>query len=396
LPPTDLLDTTNSAVRFGEPADIRARGPRERRAVSSVTRDREPDGRIPGLPAGPGFTAQANATADLYAEAEADFEEFWAKRARERIDWSKPFEKTLEWDLPFAKWFTGGELNVAYNCVDRHVERGLGDKVAYHWIGEPGDTRTLTFRDLQREVSKAANALKELGVETGDRVAIYMPMIRSCPSRCWPAPGSARPYGRLRRLLGRGAVGRINDCGAKVLITADGGWRRGKEVGLKHHADEALASTPTIEHVDRRRRASATASTWSPAATTGGTTSSTAVRGLPAGPGRVGAHALPALHVGDDRQAEGDPAHTGRLPARHVVHPLGDLRRQARRRVLVRGRHRLGHRPQLHRLRPARQRDDRVMYEGAPDTPGWDRWWQIVEDYKVSILYCARRRSGRS
>src|SRR6476469_4597041 len=101
------------------------------------------------FPPDPAVTAQANATADLYAEAEADFEEFWAKRARERIDWSKPFERTLEWDLPFAKWFTGGELNVAYNCVDRHVDRGLGDKVAYHWIGEPGDTRTLTFRDLQ-------------------------------------------------------------------------------------------------------------------------------------------------------------------------------------------------------------------------------------------------------
>ena len=89
--------------------------------------------------------AQANATADLYVEAEADFEAFWATLARERIDWFEPFDTTLEWDLPFAKWFTGGELNVAYNCVDRHVERGLGDKVAYHWIGEPGDTRTLTF-----------------------------------------------------------------------------------------------------------------------------------------------------------------------------------------------------------------------------------------------------------
>ena len=97
------------------------------------------------FPPDPAFAAQANAKADLYEEAERDFEAFWAKRARERIDWSKPFETTLEWDLPFAKWFVGGELNVSYNCVDRHVERGLGDKVAYHWIGEPGDTRTLTY-----------------------------------------------------------------------------------------------------------------------------------------------------------------------------------------------------------------------------------------------------------
>jgi acetyl-CoA synthetase len=132
-------------------------------------------------PPDPAFTAQANAKADLYEEAERDFEAFWAKRARERIDWSKPFEATLEWELPFAKWFVGGELNVSYNCIDRHVERGLGDKVAYHWIGEPGDTRTLTFRDLQREVGKAANALKELGAHKGDRVAIYMPMIPELP-----------------------------------------------------------------------------------------------------------------------------------------------------------------------------------------------------------------------
>ena len=132
-------------------------------------------------PPSPEFAAQANARAELYEEAERDFEGFWANLARERISWSKPFDTTLEWDLPFAKWFTGGELNVAYNCVDRHVENGLGDKVAYHWIGEPGDTRTLTFADLKREVSKAANALKELGVEKGDRVAIYMPMIPELP-----------------------------------------------------------------------------------------------------------------------------------------------------------------------------------------------------------------------
>ncbi len=153
---------------------------RERRAVPDA-RDREPPRRDRTFPPDPAFTAQANAKADLYAEAEADFEAFWARLARERIDWVEPFDTTLEWDLPFAKWFVGGKLNVAYNCVDRHVERGLGDKVAYHWVGEPGDTRTITFADLQREVSKAANALKELGVQTGDRVAIYMPMIPELP-----------------------------------------------------------------------------------------------------------------------------------------------------------------------------------------------------------------------
>jgi hypothetical protein len=129
------------------------------------------------FPPDPSFTAQANAKAGIYDEAERDFVAFWERLARERISWTKPFETTLEWELPFAKWFVGGELNIAYNCLDRHVEAGLGDKVAYHWIGEPGDTRTLTYADLLREVSKAANALRELGVGMGDRVAIYMPMI---------------------------------------------------------------------------------------------------------------------------------------------------------------------------------------------------------------------------
>ncbi|MEX1172243.1 MAG: acetyl-coenzyme A synthetase N-terminal domain-containing protein, partial [Chloroflexota bacterium] len=133
------------------------------------------------FPPDPAFTAQANASADLYQRADADPEGFWADLARERIDWIEPFHTTLEWDLPFAKWFVGGKLNITDNCVDRHVRNGLGDKVAYHWIGEPGDRRTITYADLQREVSKAANALVELGIETGDRVAIYMPMIPELP-----------------------------------------------------------------------------------------------------------------------------------------------------------------------------------------------------------------------
>src|SRR3954466_16261111 len=128
------------------------------------------------FPPEPAFTAQANATAEMYAEAEADFEAFWAKRARERIDWSTPFQTTLEWDLPFAKWFTGGELNVAYNCVDRHVEGQPGDRVPSHGAGEPGDSRSITYADLQRETREAANALLELGVTKRDRVAMFWSM----------------------------------------------------------------------------------------------------------------------------------------------------------------------------------------------------------------------------
>jgi len=158
------------------------------------------------FPPDPDFAVQANATRELYEEAERDYVAFWERLARERVSWDTPFEKTLEWEPPFAKWFVGGKLNIAYNCVDRHVENGLGDKVAYHWIGEPGDVRTLTYADLQREVSKAANALLELGVKTGDRVAIYMPMIPELPIAmlaCGPHRRSA--YRRLRRFFGRGA-----------------------------------------------------------------------------------------------------------------------------------------------------------------------------------------------
>src|SRR3954462_18310 len=175
------------------------------------------------------FAAQANARADLYEEADRDYEAVWARIARERISWSKPFEKTLEWDLPFAKWFVGGELNLSYNCVDRHFENGLGDKVAYHWIGEPGDTRTVTYSDLHREVQKAANALKELGVGKGDRVAIYMPMIPELPIAMLACARIGAPHTVVFGGFSAEALaGRIDDSEARLVITADGGWRRGK------------------------------------------------------------------------------------------------------------------------------------------------------------------------
>jgi acetyl-CoA synthetase len=199
------------------------------------------------FPPDPAFAAQANVTAAIYDEANADYVGFWERQAKDRLSWYTPFGQTLDWDLPFAKWFVGGELNVAYNCVDRHVERGLGDRVAYHWVGEPGDTRTLTYADLMRESSKAANALLELGAArvTGSRLHAHDP---GCRSRCSPARASA-PRTLGSAVSAEALSGRINDCGAKVLITADGGWRRGKKVGLKHHADEACVDAPSIEHV---------------------------------------------------------------------------------------------------------------------------------------------------
>ncbi|MGV0835667.1 acetate--CoA ligase [Mycolicibacterium thermoresistibile] len=197
------------------------------------------------------FAAQSNATAELYREAEADRLAFWAKQA-ERLSWATPFEEVLDWsDAPFAKWFVGGKLNVTYNCVDRHVEAGHGDWVAMHWVGEPlDDARTLTYAQLQDEVCKTANALTELGLRTGDRAAIYMPMI---PEAIIAMLACAR-LGVLHSVVFAGfsssaLAARIEDAEAKLLITADGQFRRGKAVSLKNGADEAVQSQPTVEHV---------------------------------------------------------------------------------------------------------------------------------------------------
>jgi acetyl-CoA synthetase len=336
------------------------------------------------------FVAAANAKPELYAEAEADFEGFWAKHARDRIDWTTPFTTTLEWDLPFAKWFTGGQLNVAYNCIDRHVERGLGDKVAYHWIGEPGDTRTLTFADLQREVSKAANALLELGVATGDRVAIYMPMIPELPIAMLACARIGAPHTVVFGGFSAEALsGRINDCGAKVLITADGGYRRGKAVALKPQADAALDDCPSIEAAIVVRR-------------TGDEVTMAKDRDH-------------WWHDVVDRQSEDCPPVP--VDSEHMLYllytsgttakPKGILHTTAGYLLGTSYSHEMvfdikpddvywcaadigwvtGHSYIVYG--PLANATTGVMYEGAPDTPAWDRWWQIVEDYKVSILYCA-------
>jgi acetyl-CoA synthetase len=336
------------------------------------------------------FTAQANATASLYEEAERDYEAFWAKLARDRISWFTPFETTLEWDLPFARWFTGGELNVSYNCVDRHVERGLGHKVAYHWIGEPGDTRSLTFSDLHREVQKAANALKELGIRKGDRVAIYMPMIPELPIAMLACARLGAPHTVVFGGFSAEALsGRINDCGAKLLITADGGWRRGKPVALKHHADEAVASTPTIENVivvDRLGRGAHMVEGrdhwWHEIVAR----QSALCPPVPV----ESEHMLYLLYTSGTTAKPKGILHTtaGYLLGTSYTHEMifdvkpddvywcaADIGWVTGHSYIVYG--------------PLANATTGILYEGAPDTPGWDRWWQIVEDYKVSILYCA-------
>jgi len=201
------------------------------------------------------FAAQANATEELYREAEDDRLAFWAKQAN-RLSWDTPFDEVLDWsDAPFAKWFVGGKLNVAYNCVDRHVEAGNGDRVAIRWEGEPGDSRELTYADLLAEVSKAANALTGLGLEAGDRVAIYMPMV---PEAIVAMLACAR-LGVLHSVVFAGfsstaLAARIEDAEAKLVITTDGQYRRGQAVSLKEAVDEAVSAVGTadknpVEHV---------------------------------------------------------------------------------------------------------------------------------------------------
>ena len=192
-------------------------------------------------------------TADqtLYEEADADYEAFWARQARDLLTWSQDFHTTLEWDLPYAKWFLGGELNITYNCLDRHIESGNGEKVAFHWEGEPGDTKSITYKELLDEVSKFANVLKDLGLQKSDRVAIYMPMILELPI----AMLACARIGVAHSVIFGGfspdaIIDRCEDADAKLIITADAGYRRGEPSPLKVNVDEALENgAATVENV---------------------------------------------------------------------------------------------------------------------------------------------------
>ncbi|AVL99390.1 acetate--CoA ligase [Gordonia iterans] len=210
-------------------------------------------------PPSPEFVAQANANEAMYQRADADPDEFWAEQAR-RLDWQTPFTSVLDWsDAPFAKWFADGKLNVAVNCVDRHVAAGKGDRVAIHWVGEPGDTRDLTYSQLKDEVSRAANYFSAIGLQAGDRVAIYMPMV---PEAIIAMLACAR-LGLTHSVVFAGFSSaalrsRVDDAEAKVVITTDGQFRRGRPAELKTQVDEALGSgddaAPSVEKVIVVRR----------------------------------------------------------------------------------------------------------------------------------------------
>ncbi len=187
--------------------------------------------------------------AEIYDEANADREGFWARQAQ-ALDWAQDWDTICEWEPPYAKWFVGGTLNVAHNCVDRHVDAGHGEQVAFHFEGEPGDTRTITYAELKDEVSRTANALREIGAAKGDRVAVYLPMIPELPIIMLACARIGAAHSVVFGGFSAQALrDRINDAGCKLVVTADGSWRRGSVFPLKDNVDEALEHTPTIERV---------------------------------------------------------------------------------------------------------------------------------------------------
>ncbi len=312
------------------------------------------------------FKAQALITgAEAYDEAEEDWQGFWARQAADLVEWFQPWDTVLEWELPFAKWFVGGKLNVSHNCLDRHVAAGVGDKVAYHWEGEPGDTRTITYADLLDEVQRFANVLKGLGVAKGDRVAIYMPMIPELPVAMLACARIGAAHSVVFGGFSADSLSdRINDAECKVVVTADGGFRRAAPHLLKPTVDVALADTPTVEHVVVVERVTGHRDAGDVAVEMSEGRDhwyhllmQEADATCPPEP-MDSEDLLYLLYTsGTTAKPKGIMHTTGGYLTQVSLHPQVRLRPAPRdRRVLVRRRHRLGDRAQLHRLRPARQR----------------------------------------
>ena len=341
------------------------------------------------------FTARAlindaAAYEKLYRRSIDDPEGFWAETARAELTWIRDFKKVLDWKLPYSKWFEDGQLNLSANCLDRHLAT-RGDKVAIEWEGEPGDSRKITYRELHAEVCKFANAMKALGIVAGDRVAIYMPMI---PEAAVAMLACTR-IGATHTVVFGGFSAealrdRINDCGAKLCITADGGWRRGKSVPLKANVDGALAQTPSVKSCIVARRTKDDVDMQAGRDVWWHDVMAKALGRLPARGAVRRAPAVHPLHVGHDRQAEGHRAHDGGLPAGRA--PDDEVRvRSARRTTSSGAPPTSAGSPATATSSTARSRTARrrVMYEGAPDHPEKDRFWEIIERRKVTIFYTA-------
>jgi len=343
------------------------------------------------FPPSPEFAAQANADAQTYEAAQADRLGFWADQAN-FLTWDEPWSEVLDWsNAPFARWFVDGRLNVAYNCVDRHVESGHGDQVALHFEGEPGDTRQVTYAELQREVSRAANALTELGVQAGDRVAIYMPMIPEAVVAMLACARVGAPHSVVFAGFSAEALrSRIEDAQATLVITADGQNRRGSAMPLKPAVDEAVAQTPSVEHVLVVRRTGSEVEmddgrdVWwheivdrqsdehTPVSFdsehplfilyTSGTT------GKPKG----------ILHTTGGYLTQASFTHRNVFdlkPDSDVYWCTADIGWVTGHSYIVYG--------------PLANRATQVIYEGTPDTPHKGRFWEIVQKYGVTIFYTA-------
>jgi len=373
---------------------------REKREVTAVAEGAESVGGVAlsallqenrRFPPPADLASAANAQPGIYDEAAADPVAWWADQA-ERLQWDTRWTEVLDWQVPYARWFVGGKLNASVNCVDRHVAAGLGDKVAFHWVGEPeGDRRTVTYADLLAMVCRAANALEELGVQAGDRVAIYLPMIPEAVVAMLACARLGAPHSVVFGGFSAEALaGRIKDADARVVITADGGYRRGAASPLKPNVDEALQQCPDVRSVVVVRR------TGQPVAWTEGRDHWW--------------HDLvdrqPATHAAPPFDAE-QPLYI-MYTSGTTAQPKGILHTTGGYLVHTSATHRLifdlkpdtdvfwtaadigwvtGHSYIVYG--PLANGATSILYEGTPDAGGRDRWWRIVEEYKVSILYTA-------